>query len=201
MELNQVEDFLTIQRDLALRLSAVTRLDEGLRVCLETTMKVLRMDCGGIYLIDPTSGALHLAFHKGLSSKFVKDIFHCTVDSPNAKCLMEGKFTYTRRKRLNVPLTPAERQEGLRTLRFNNNLCDSVPCERIFFLFFNHQSQVKGSSRVENRDLKSLSAFMAEYSPGKGYVVCNEKAKRIHGNVIVIPWWMFLDDLWEGKVV
>ena len=61
--------------------------------------------------------------------------------------------------------------------------------------------EIKGSSRVDNRDLKSLSAFIEECSPRKGFVVCNEKAKRVHGNVILIPWRMFLDDLWEGKVI
>jgi len=61
--------------------------------------------------------------------------------------------------------------------------------------------EVKGSSRVDNRDLKSLSAFIEEYSPRKAFVVCNEKAKRVHGQITVIPWRMFLDDLWEGKVI
>lgn len=61
--------------------------------------------------------------------------------------------------------------------------------------------EIKGSSRVDNRDLKPLSAFIEEYSPRKGFVVCNEKAKRVHGNVMVIPWRMFLDDLWEGRVI
>ena len=42
---------------------------------------------------------------------------------------------------------------------------------------------------------------MEEYSPRKGLVVCNEKTKRVHGNIILIPWRMFLDDLWEGKVI
>jgi len=61
--------------------------------------------------------------------------------------------------------------------------------------------EIKGSSRVDNRALKPLSAFIEEYSPRKGFVVCNEKAKRVHGNIMVIPWRMFLDDLWEGKVI
>ena len=61
--------------------------------------------------------------------------------------------------------------------------------------------EIKGSSRVDNRYLKPLSAFMEEYSPRKGLVVCNEKTKRVHGNIILIPWRMFLDDLWEGKVI
>ena len=61
--------------------------------------------------------------------------------------------------------------------------------------------EVKGSSRVDNRDLKSLSAFIEEFSPRKAFVVCNEKAKRVHGQITVIPWRMFLDDLWRGKVI
>lgn len=61
--------------------------------------------------------------------------------------------------------------------------------------------EVKGSSRVDARDMKSLSAFIDEYSPGKAFIVCNEKAKRIHGNIIVIPWRMFMDELWEGKIM
>jgi len=61
--------------------------------------------------------------------------------------------------------------------------------------------EVKGSSRVDNRDLKSISAFIEEYSPRKAFVVCNEKAKRVHGQITVIPWRIFLDDLWEGKVI
>ncbi len=61
--------------------------------------------------------------------------------------------------------------------------------------------EIKGSSRIDNRSLKPLSAFMEEYSPRKGFVVCNEKTKRVHGNIILIPWRMFLDDLWQGKVI
>jgi predicted AAA+ superfamily ATPase len=60
--------------------------------------------------------------------------------------------------------------------------------------------EVKGSNRVDKRDLKSLSAFIEEYSPRKAFVVCNEKAKRVHGLITVIPWRMFLDDLWKGKI-
>ena len=50
--MDQVENLLSTQCDLAIRLNTVTRLDEGLRLCLETAIKVSEMDCGGIYLID-----------------------------------------------------------------------------------------------------------------------------------------------------
>ena len=60
---------------------------------------------------------------------------------------------------------------------------------------------VKGTSRVEQRDLKPLKAFAEEYSPGKKIVICNEKKRRIHGDIIVMPWKEFLCELWEGKII
>jgi len=111
--MNQAEDLLSTQCDLAIRLNAVTHLYEGVRLCLETAIKVSEMDCGGIYIVDDSSGALDLVFHKGLSSEFVKDVCHFDVDTPNTKRVMEGKSAYTQRKKLEVPLETSERHEEL----------------------------------------------------------------------------------------
>jgi hypothetical protein len=35
--------------------------------------------------------------------------------------------------------------------------------------------EVKGSSRVDSKDMKPLFAFCEEYSPRKAIIVCNEK--------------------------
>jgi predicted AAA+ superfamily ATPase len=43
--------------------------------------------------------------------------------------------------------------------------------------------EVKGASRIENRDVRPLTAFIEEYSPRVAVVVCNER------------------DLWEGKII
>ena len=61
--------------------------------------------------------------------------------------------------------------------------------------------EVKGTSRVDTRDLKPLYAFKEEYSPRKTIVVCNEKVRRIHEHITVMPWKEFLYDLWEGKII
>jgi len=44
-------------------------------------------------------------------------------------------------------------------------------------------------------------AFSEEYLPKKIIIVCNEKEKRIHGNIMVLPWSNFLRQLWDGKIL
>ena len=61
--------------------------------------------------------------------------------------------------------------------------------------------EVKGASRIDNRDLRSLRAFMDLCSPGKALVVCNEKEERIAGDIRIMPWRKFLFDLWAGKII
>ncbi|MCK4306228.1 MAG: ATP-binding protein [Candidatus Eisenbacteria sp.] len=61
--------------------------------------------------------------------------------------------------------------------------------------------EVKGTSRVDGRDLRSLSRFMEEYSPRKAIVVCNEKRERLHGKIRIVPWAKFLRELWAGRIL
>lgn len=61
--------------------------------------------------------------------------------------------------------------------------------------------EIKGTSRVDQRDLRSLTAFAEEYSPKKALVVCNEREERLHGNIRIYPWRNFLENLWEGKII
>lgn len=61
--------------------------------------------------------------------------------------------------------------------------------------------EIKGSSRVNKKDLYGLKVFDKEFSPRKSYVVCSEKEKRISGKIEIIPWEIFLRDLWDGKIV
>jgi len=61
--------------------------------------------------------------------------------------------------------------------------------------------EVKGSSRVEQRDLRSMMAFVGEYAPGKALLVCNEREERVQGRIRIMPWRRFLEDLWEGKII
>jgi len=61
--------------------------------------------------------------------------------------------------------------------------------------------EVKGTSRVEGRDLHGLKRFVREYAPRKAIVVSTEKARRVVGSIQFVPWRAFLDDLWSGKVI
>ena len=61
--------------------------------------------------------------------------------------------------------------------------------------------EVKGKSRIDNKDLKSLFVFKDEFSPKKSIVVCNEKSDRIHNDIHIMNWRNFLDKLWDNKII
>jgi predicted AAA+ superfamily ATPase len=60
--------------------------------------------------------------------------------------------------------------------------------------------EIKGQSRVDNRALRPLSAFMDEYKPKKALVVCNEGEERVVGGIKILPWQRFLEELWNGAL-
>jgi uncharacterized protein len=61
--------------------------------------------------------------------------------------------------------------------------------------------EVKGTNRVERNELRPLMAFRDEYAPRQTLVVCNERVERIHEHIRILPWRVFLRDLWEGKII
>ena len=61
--------------------------------------------------------------------------------------------------------------------------------------------EVKGASRIENRDCRALHAFAAEYKSKKAILVCGEREERVVGAVRVVPWQSFLKQLWAGQVI
>jgi len=61
--------------------------------------------------------------------------------------------------------------------------------------------EVKGSSLVSDRDLRPLIAFSAEYKPRRAIVVCNEAVERQVGQISLMPWRVFLQNLWSGAII
>jgi len=61
--------------------------------------------------------------------------------------------------------------------------------------------EVKGSNRVDTRDAGGLRAFLETHNPKKAVIVCTEKDPRVHDKIAVLPWKMFLQDLWAGKMI
>ncbi len=61
--------------------------------------------------------------------------------------------------------------------------------------------EVKGASRVDPSDFRSLRAFVGDNRPRKAILVCNERAPRVVDGVEVLPWREFLSRLWGGGIV
>ncbi|MFC1712970.1 PAS domain S-box protein [Candidatus Poribacteria bacterium] len=140
----RTEEALDTQRDLGLSLSAVSDLDDGARLCIEAAIHVSEMDCGGIYLVDETSGDLDMILHRGLPAEFIRSASHYDADSTNARLVMAGKPVYTRHQELRVALDKSEQREALRAIAV-------VP--------IHHEDQVIGCLNVASHTLDDVPLF------------------------------------------
>jgi len=61
--------------------------------------------------------------------------------------------------------------------------------------------EVKGSNQVDRRALRPMKTFMELYGPRQGIVVCNERQERIHSNIRIMPWRVFLKELWQDTII
>jgi len=61
--------------------------------------------------------------------------------------------------------------------------------------------EVKGTSRIDNAAMRPLKVFIQEYRPASAFVVCNERAPRVHEDIRILPWRDFLKMLWNGEVI
>jgi predicted AAA+ superfamily ATPase len=61
--------------------------------------------------------------------------------------------------------------------------------------------EVKGTSRVDDRDLRSLRLFGETHRPRSSLMVCNEAAERVVDGIRVVPWRSFFQELWEGRII
>jgi predicted AAA+ superfamily ATPase len=61
--------------------------------------------------------------------------------------------------------------------------------------------EVKGTSRVDPADFRSLQAFVADNRPRQALLVCNERVPRLVEGIEVLPWREFLARLWDGRIL
>ncbi len=61
--------------------------------------------------------------------------------------------------------------------------------------------EVKGSAMVDKRWLRPMKSFVELYSPRQAIVVCNEKEERLHDGIRIMPWRLFLQQLWQDKII
>lgn len=59
--------------------------------------------------------------------------------------------------------------------------------------------EVKSSSHITPKHLKSLKVFSEEQPNSKAIVVCQEKEERLLDGISILPWQLFLEKLWKNQ--
>lgn len=93
-EREKAQDEMRVQRDLAMALNEIDNLDEALKLCLDTAIKVAEMDSGRIYLIDKATQDTELACYRGLSPDFIDKIKRYDRNSTSVSMMLAGKPMY-----------------------------------------------------------------------------------------------------------
>ncbi len=112
----QVEQLLESELDLALKLSASTSLKKTLSLCLETAISISGMDCGGIYLVNPSDYSLSLSVHKGLPKTFLEFAQSYPAGNPKQQLVMKGLPVYGRYSQLDIPDKKLARTKSLQAI-------------------------------------------------------------------------------------
>ncbi len=115
-ERKRAEHLLRVERDLAQALTAAGDLDETLSLCLDAAIAGSGLDAGGVYLVEPETGAITLRHHRGLSGAFIEAAKRFDADSPQGRIIRAGKPVYTCYRETGVDMNgmlPAETIEAI----------------------------------------------------------------------------------------
>ena len=61
--------------------------------------------------------------------------------------------------------------------------------------------EINGAETVQEKHLRGLRAFGEEYVTRRNIIVSRDKKPRRIGNILVLPWQHFLEQLWEEKIL
>jgi predicted AAA+ superfamily ATPase len=61
--------------------------------------------------------------------------------------------------------------------------------------------EVKATDQANARHLKGLKAFAEEYETKKRILVSNDPMPRLVENILILPWKVFLERLWNGEII
>jgi PAS domain S-box-containing protein len=106
-----VSDQLMAQRDLALKLAQIDKLEEGLAVILQTAINASGMELGGVSLKNPETSSFDLTFSIGLSDEFFEEIRHIMPGTNNWSHMMAGMVLHICPSQ---ELTPLAHKEGFK---------------------------------------------------------------------------------------
>jgi predicted AAA+ superfamily ATPase len=61
--------------------------------------------------------------------------------------------------------------------------------------------EVKSTTNANPRHAKGLIAFSEEYKVKKSILITNDPFPRQMGNILILPWKIFLQKLWNGEII
>jgi predicted AAA+ superfamily ATPase len=73
----------------------------------------------------------------------------------------------------------------------------------IDFVLGEHEAgiEVKSTSMANSHHLKGLKAFSEEYTVKKLILVSNDPYPRKAGDILILPWRIFLEQLWNNEII
>lgn len=102
---------LRVQHDLIRQLSCAGGLNESLPLVMAAAKAVSGAESGGIYLVEK-DGSLSMKYATGISPAFREAVSRFPADSPNARMVLAGKPLYGFHRKIDLPLSEAEKREG-----------------------------------------------------------------------------------------
>lgn len=113
-EQRQAVESTRIMHQLAQDALTSRKLDNILKLFTKAAIRIAGMDAGGIYLIDETTGDLHLKYTEGLSAELVEQINHYDAKSLNTRIVNEGKLLCVSRSEVKALMPQYLLAEGFR---------------------------------------------------------------------------------------
>jgi len=225
-ERHQAEYLKQVQHDMAVRLSSLSNLQEGLRYCLDIALQAAGMDCGGIYIVDDTSSDVELVVHAGLSDAFTAGEAHYAASSQNVRLVMRGEPVYGSFQTLRLRQGPAQRHEKLRgigvvPIRHNDRIIaclnvgshtsdDVSPWSRVVLETIATQigstiSRLKIEEALEKTErekaviLDAMSEIVTYHAPSHRILWANRAAMKALGMTVDQIVGRRCYELWDGR--
>lgn len=111
-ERKQTEMLNKVQLSLALKLSVVSDLDDALDLILDAAIDVAKMDCGGIFILNPEEGWFELATYQGMPEEFTEQSHILKPDSVLGSLILGGMIIYNEDVDLGTELNDAMKDYG-----------------------------------------------------------------------------------------
>jgi PAS domain S-box-containing protein len=118
VERKRAEEMMCLQRDLGVALSSAGDLTEALNLILDACLMVRGIDCGGVYMVDESSGDLKLVAHTntGLPRQLIEQSNRYDPSSLQARLIMSGKPIYASYSWISAASSDVYPMEDLRAL-------------------------------------------------------------------------------------